>query len=125
MYVVKVIVKLKNDKSAVKFSVFASSMDEAINKVLEAEKAPKSAIIYAKVAPFSIYDIKRWVEEKGSYYFTRKTLRFFKQNMSDFSVKRWGDDKFYICAPIGGHEGLKSEKIFNPFTNELEFMPKN
>jgi len=122
MYVVKVIVKLRTDKNTVKISTFASSMDEAINKVLEAEKAPKSAIIYARVAPFSIYDIKRWVEDKGSYFFTRKTMRFFRQTLSDFSVKRYGDDKFYICAPMPHG---KTERIFNPFTNELEFLPKN
>lgn len=120
---VKIIVKLRNDKNAVKFNVWATSIDEAISKVTEAEKAPKSAVIYARVSPLSIYDIKRLSEENGTYYFTRKTMRFFGQTLASFSVSRFGDDKFYICAPAPC--GTKSERIFNPFTKELEIVAKN
>jgi hypothetical protein len=121
MQTVKIIVKVKHDTGTTKISTYATSLDEAKDKVCKAENCPLNAIIYAKVAPLTIYDIKSNVENKGSHYFTRKTLKFFGQKVSDFKVNRFGDDKFYFFAPFGRNcpEGI-SERIFNPFTNELE-----
>lgn len=118
MYSAKVIVKLKHDKGAVKFTVWATSIQEAINKVIESEKAPLSCVIYAKVSPLTISNIKYLSKEKAPYFFSRSTMKFFNQKMKDFSVTREGNDKFYICAK---HPFGNTERIFNPFTRELEF----
>jgi len=119
MATAKVILKLKHDKGTAKIPVWANSIDEAINKVINSENAPKSAIIYAKAETPTIYDIKRLTEDTAPHFFTRKTMRFFNQKLSDFSVTRYGNDKFLISAkrPYGS-----TERIFNPFTNELEHI---
>ena len=113
----KVIVKLKHNNGTQKISVYASSIDNAIEIVLKSENAPKNSIIYAKVAPLRISDIKRLSTENAPNFFSRSQLRFFRQKMSDFSVTRKGDSEFYICAhrPFG-----KTERVFNPFTGELK-----
>jgi hypothetical protein len=123
MNLVKVIVKVKNDKGVVKFINWATSLENAIDNICKAENAPLNAIQYAKVAPLTIYDIKRLSEEKSPYFFSRKTLNFFKQKVSDFKVSRIGNDKFYIYANSFGNN--VTERIFNPFTNELEHIPLN
>jgi hypothetical protein len=119
MKTTKVIIKLSHDTGAAKISTYATSIDEAIKKVCEAENAPKQAVIYAKVAPITIYDIKRLTQETSPNFFARKEMRFFKQKLSDFSVTRKGDDKFLISAP---RPFGKTERLFNPFTNKLEFV---
>ena len=43
----KVIVKLKHDTGTIKISVWANSIEEAIEKVLKSENAPRSAVISA------------------------------------------------------------------------------
>jgi len=118
---VKIIVKLKSDTGTIKINVWANSLDAAKETVCNAQKAPLDAVIYAKVAPLTIHDIKRLSEEKAPYFFSRKTLKFFNQTVSSFKVTRKGNDKFYIYAPSFG--GNKTERIFNPFTNELEHLP--
>lgn len=115
----KVIVKIKHDNGTAKISVWANSLEDATTKVINSENAPKAAIIYAKVATPTIYDIKRLTEETAPHFFTRKTMKFFNQKLSDFSVTRYGNDKFLISA-IRPHG--KTERIFNPFTNELEHI---
>jgi len=115
----KVIVKLKHDNGTQKISVWATSIENAIETVLKAENAPKISVIYAKVAPLKINDIKRLSAENAPYFFARSTMRYFKQKMSDFSVTRKGDSEFYIFArsPFG-----KTERVFNPFTGDLKFI---
>lgn len=115
----KVIVKLKHDNGTQKISVWATSIENAIETVLKAENAPKNSVIYAKVAPLTISDIKRLSAENAPYFFARSEMRFFKQKMSDFSVTRRGDSEFYIFAP---RPFGKTERIFNPFTGELKFI---
>jgi len=119
MYQSKVIVKLKHDKGTTKISVWATSLQEAIEKVMESEKAPLNSVVYAKVSPLTISDIKYLSKEKAPYFFNRSTMRMFKQTMRDFSVTRYGNDKFYISAPSEAHT---TKRIFNPFTRELEFV---
>ena len=46
----------------------------------------------------TIYDIKRRVEGK-TYYFSKSTLRFFNQKMSDFHVRTSRKGNIYIYAP--------------------------
>ena len=118
---VKITVKVKHDNGTAKINVYASSIDEAKDKVMKSENCPLSAIIYAKVAPLTIYDIKILSEDSSPYFFSRKTLHFFKQTVGSFKVNRWGNDKFYIYARSFG--GNTTERIFNPFTNELEHLP--
>lgn len=47
----------------------------------------------------TIYEIRRRVEDKQPYFFSRKTLRFFGQTMRDFSVERSPKGNLYIVAP--------------------------
>ena len=49
----------------------------------------------------TIYEIKRRHEELGgNYYFSRKTMKFFKQTLKDFRVSSLGDNKYLITAPM-------------------------
>jgi hypothetical protein len=114
-----IIVTLKHDTGKVRIKVFANSIDEAINRVTNAENAPKSAVIKAVVEKPTIYDIKRLTEDTSPYFFSRRTLQFFQQRVSDFKVYRAKDNKFLISAPR--HYGM-TERLFNPFTNELELI---
>ena len=117
-----VIVKVAHDNGTANIKVWAQSINAAIDLVCSAEKCfpGKRAVISAKVAPLSIYDIKRICEENGSYFFSRQSMKFFGQKMADFSVRRHGVDKFYISAKWGKGIAGKTERIFNPFTGELE-----
>lgn len=119
----KVIVKLKSDGGPVKITTWAQSIEQAIKQACTAENAPETAVIYAKVSPLTISDIKYLTESKESHFFSRSSMRFFGQTMRDFSVTRWGNDKFKIFAPWGKGISGKTERIFNPFTNELERLP--
>ena len=74
----------------------------------------------------TIYDIKYLTSETEPYFFTRDTLKFFHQKMSDFHVKKQ-TDKYYIYAVMRDHSGRKvglTERYFNPVTNKLEFVSK-
>lgn len=117
---VKIVVKLKSDTGTIKINVWASSLDAAKEIVCNAQKAPLNAVICAKVAALTIYDIKRLSEEKAPYFFNIRTMKSFNQTLKSFKVSRLGNDKFYIYAPSFG--GNKTERIFNPFTNELEHI---
>jgi hypothetical protein len=66
----------------------------------------------------TIYDIKKRVEETGSYYFARKTLKFFGQTLKDFRVYKCDDGRYFIRAPR--KHGGYSERYYNPKTNKLE-----
>jgi len=114
----KVTVTLKSDSGRIKISVWASSIEEAKEKVLRDQNAPLSAILSAKVERPSIWDIKRLTAESSPYFFSRSTLRFFQQKVSDFSVYRNGPDSFVIAANSWG--GNVTKRIFNPFTRTLE-----
>jgi hypothetical protein len=114
---VKITVKLKHDKGTIKINTLASSLEDAINKVTTSENAPLSSVIYAKVYPLTIYDIKRLSYEDAPYFFNNRTLKSFNQRVSSFKVTRLGNDKFYISAPSYGNH--ISERIFDPFTNKL------
>ena len=118
-YPVKIIVTLKHDKGRVNIKTWANSIEDAKTAVLKAENAPENAILSIKVAPLTISDIKYLTEETAPYFFDKKTMRFFNQTMKDFKVTRHGNDKFYISAP---RPFGTTERIFNPFTRELEHI---
>ena len=71
----------------------------------------------------NIYDIKRATSETAPQYFTRDTLKFFGQRMSDFRVMKLHDGRIRISAPMRDRSGKQfgeSVRYFNPVTNELE-----
>jgi hypothetical protein len=116
----KFIIKLNSDNGEHKVSIWADTRKEAIAKVLSAENAPLSAVISAKIQKPTIYDIKRLTEATAPYFFSRSSMKFFKQRMSDFKVYRADNDKFLISAPSFG--GNYTQRLFNPYTNELEYI---
>lgn len=76
----------------------------------------------------TIYDIKRMSEQTSPFYFTPKTLKFFGQTIGSFKVyKQKESGKYLISAPIkiDGRIIGYSERLFNPITNELEYLPIN
>lgn len=64
----------------------------------------------------TIYEIKRRTAETAPYFFSRKTMKFFKQTLKDFSVKKIGDKKYLITAKSGVHT---TARIFDTETNTL------
>ncbi len=70
----------------------------------------------------TIYEIKERTRETAPYFFTRGTMRFFRQTMRSFSVTKQGD-KYLIRAKMRDHTGKCvgwTERLFNTETNELE-----
>jgi hypothetical protein len=121
MNTTKVIVTVKHDNGRAKISVWAESIENAIQQVVNAEKCPPAAIVSAKVVPHTISDIKYKVKN-APYFFTRETMRFFNQTLRSFSVTRHGDDCFRISAPMtdsrGNHVGY-TVRIYNAFSREF------
>ena len=74
----------------------------------------------------TIYEIKNRTEKTSPYYFTPKTLKFFGQTMKSFKVYKQPNGKYLISAPMkdSGKVVGYSERLFNPETNELEFIAK-
>lgn len=76
-----------------------------------------------KLPKLSIYDIKRLTAQTSPYFFTRDTLKFFNQRLSDFRVSRCFDTgKYFISAPskMNGRIIGYTQRYFNPQTNGLE-----
>jgi hypothetical protein len=76
-------------------------------------------------AKVTIYDIKERTKESSPFFFTRDTLKFFHQKMSDFKIKKQPDGRYLICAPMKDHSGRivgQTKRYFNPDTNKLEFV---
>lgn len=109
-------VTLKTDAGKQKINIWSLSKDEAIKKVLNTENAPIESVLKCEIVKPTIYDIKRRTSETGSYFFSSKTMKFFKQKLSDFKVIRISEDSFEIYAH---HEHGRTERIFNPYTNKL------
>jgi len=65
----------------------------------------------------TIGQIKKLTAETAPYYFSKDTMRFFKQRMSDFKVSKCEDGRYQIQAP--SNYGT-SVRYFNPGNNELE-----
>jgi len=80
------------------------------------------------MAGLTIYDIKRLTIKTAPYYFTSNTMKGFGQTLKSFSVSKLKDGKYMISAPIKDRgrivQGVKSERIFDPKTNKLEFIQK-
>lgn len=114
----KVAVTVKHDKGKCNIIVWATSIDEAKQRVINTEGCPLSAIIKAEAVRPTIYDIKRLTSKTSPYYFSRKTMKFFKQSMKDIKVKRIDELNFLIEAfsPLTKDY---SKRVFNIVTNEL------
>lgn len=76
----------------------------------------------------TIYEIKERTEKTSPYFFTSKTLKFFGQTMRSFKVYKQKDGKYLISAPMvdrfTGKRVGTTERMFNPDTNELEYIAK-
>ena len=65
----------------------------------------------------TISEIKKLTSETEPYYFSRKTMRWWGQRMSDFSVIKCEDGRYRIQAPSKYGDSVR---YFNPSNNELE-----
>lgn len=62
----------------------------------------------------TIYDIKRCSYADSPYFFTRDTMRFFKQTLKDFRVYKEGFNKWHIVALSKFEHGThKTERYFS------------
>lgn len=73
----------------------------------------------------TIYEIKERTKKTAPHFFDHKTMKFFNQVLTDFSVTKQGD-KFLISAPSYWDGKLmgNTERLFNPETNRLEHISK-
>jgi hypothetical protein len=118
----KYILTVKHDNGRIKLSTWAISEKSAKDIVCKAESCPEDAIIKVATPRLNIYDIARLSTEGSPYFFSRKTLRFFGQNMRSFSVVKQSDGRTRISAPMmdnGRHMG-QTVRYFNPENNKLE-----
>jgi hypothetical protein len=74
----------------------------------------------------TIYEIKERTKETSPYFFSKDTMRFFGQTMRSFSVIKQADGKYLITAKSGKQwtETHYTKRLFNPLTNELEYIPE-
>jgi hypothetical protein len=72
----------------------------------------------------TIYEIKELTRETSPYFFSKDTLKFFNQKISDFKVYKQEGGKYLITAPSYWDGKLMgyTKRLFNPETNELEFV---
>lgn len=72
----------------------------------------------------TIYQIKREAVN-GEYYFSRETLKFFGQKLSDFKVRKIGQGVYFIYAPAkrGGRVIFYSMRIYIAENRELKHLP--
>jgi len=74
----------------------------------------------------TIYEIKKRLGP-ATHYFDKAEMRFFKQSLRDFTVKKIAENKYHIYAPSywdGRLMGI-SQRIYNADTNRLEDVPDN
>ena len=87
----------------------------------------KDKVIYSGPAKdmkkLTIYDIKRLSYNHSPYYFDSKSMKFFKQTLKDFKVKKEIDGRYKSEAPIKNNYYKvigQSIRFFNPLNNHLE-----
>jgi len=72
----------------------------------------------------SIYDIKRLTADTEPYFFNSKTMKFFGQRLSDYSVNKIDNTHYKIVAPMRDRGTGKTmgytKRIFNTETRKLE-----
>lgn len=114
----KFIATLQHDGGKSKIYVWATDKSEAIKNICKIENCPEDAILKIYIQKPTISEIKERTFASAPYFFSRSTMRFFGQRMKDFKVYREGEN-FRIYA--ANKQGV-TERIFNPFTNKLEFI---
>jgi len=69
----------------------------------------------------TIYDIKRMTSETESYFFAKKTLKFFGQTMKSFKVYKIDEENYLITAPIKRRDMVVSQtrENFNIITKKF------
>ena len=75
----------------------------------------------------TIYEIKQKTLGTQPHFFTRSSMRFFHQTLRDYKVYKETDGKYFITAPMKDNTGKcvgHTQRLFNPETNDLEFIPK-
>ena len=78
----------------------------------------------------TIYEIKERTQKTAPYFFSPQTMRFFGQTLKSFKVYKQPDGKYLISAPMKDRTNNNkmmgyTERLFNPTTNELEYVEKN
>lgn len=109
---------VKNNNGKTKIFVWAENKESAINNICKLENCTREDILKIEIVKPSISQIKELTKESAPYFFSSKTMKFFGQRMKDFKVYREGE-MFRIYAP---HKHGATERIFNPYTNELQFI---
>jgi hypothetical protein len=73
----------------------------------------------------TIAEIKRRVEASQPHFFSRKTLQFFGQRMSDFRVAKLESGLYRISAQrrLDGKPAGYTVRLFDPQTNQLSPEP--
>lgn len=66
----------------------------------------------------TISEIKSRTLKKAPYFFSKNTMKFFGQRMSDYKVKRSPKGKIFIYAPTYDTIGNKMPYTFMEFKNE-------
>ena len=90
----------------------------------------KGKEVKPKQEKLDIYDIQRLTQKTEPYFFSDSTMKFFGQNMSDFSVYKRPDGKYDVVARSYDKSYKPkrfmgyTRRIFNPKTNELEMEQK-
>ena len=69
----------------------------------------------------TIEEIKERTKETAPYFFSKDTMSFFNQKMSDFEVEKISETEYLITAPSywGGKLMGYTKRIFNTNTNDL------
>lgn len=65
----------------------------------------------------TISEIKRKTLDKAPYFFSKDTMKFFGQRMSDYKVKRSPKGKIFIYAATYDSRGNKMPYTFREFKN--------
>lgn len=70
----------------------------------------------------NIYEIKRNVTNAPEF-FTRKTMKFFNQTLKDFSVRKVGENRYELTAPMRDNNGKiigYTKRVYNNLTFTFE-----
>ena len=62
----------------------------------------------------TIYDIKYEMQERGSHFFDRKTLKFFGDTMKNFGVFKNDNGEICVYRKKAVKHGLWGSWIYNP-----------
>lgn len=71
----------------------------------------------AKTERWTLAEIKRKNTESGYFFFSKATMRFFKETMRDWKVIHRDNGEVVVCRKRGGRDG--KERIFNPETGSI------